>query len=810
MKCRFRFLPLYFFLLLLLSSEVRSQSVERATPHAELHEASGSMVQDRTVRLRERHVTLELIESEEGREAIERFHRLRERGYYEERTRLLEIPAIGDRREFFVRNLEESAAGNILFDELEFELVRMSSDLDTGERVEIWAVPDELGPDKVSESILDQMLEGMTDRTPANSIEPQRGVVEISRSLFGDQPGADGVGVLKVLIADLQDGWEEGGDNLFTAGFFDPVNLLPRSQSSFSNEADIIYINSLPGLYREGIGPIGPRLNTIAHELQHLIHAGYDRLSTFQNEGQSELAEILTGFSARPMNFLNSGTEMRGDVQGSQRWIYRFRREAGDVVLFDYQRAQLLHGYLEELVGPVETGSLTRSTQTRDAAYREILERNDTSWQEFLTGFYVTAYANRRQGEASGFTRPQLANVRVANPGVFYGADRQPWIFGREERLYYGGALYTKWFGVEELSLTIEASEGISQRLLYRKRGDRDFTLLVPESGEFLLGGDGSLYEEVVLVSVNHTPQGSSATAAESRVFRYNAIWEPTDLVLEELSYHGDAALFFPLPDGQSYALGVRISSDIDASVESVRFTVNPRESALRGQGSFELSLREASTSTINPNVLVPGPVIASQQVSTNDISLHENHVGVDSEAWLLEADEEYFVVMEVVEDEGGLYVEFLMDEGSEDTEDVNYFPARTYVGIREGGEHLGWSRFNRNNNLLMAVSLVGFRETGRPEFPEGPVSASVELLANYPNPFSGQTTIPLSLPEEAEIEISIHDILGRRVDRIFSGSLPAGVHRLPYDAGHLASGIYFYRLRYSGGSLSRRMTLLR
>jgi len=401
---------------LLFPVMVQAQDLERAAPSGQSY-TSPSTLQQEVQEPREFHVTPILIDSEEGREALRLYQQYRSDGYYERDIRLMEMAELEDTRTFFVRNIEESLAGSAVFDTLSFVLARIGSDLGTGGRVEVWVEEDERSPTRISEAILDQILEGLADRTPATSVDPNRGVVEIARSLFGQQPNVDGTGTLKVLIANIQDGWGQDGQTIFTAGFFDPINLLPTSQNPHSNEADIIYINSMPGIYRPGIGQMGSRLNTIAHELQHLIHARYGNLSLFQNEGQSELAEVLSGYSARAMNFLNSPGEVRGDIDGSQRWIYRFRSGSGEEVLYDYQRAQLLHSYLEELIGPEDAGSLTRSTVTRDAAYREVLNRNGISLQDFFTDFWLSAYANRRVAdEPFGFSRPQLANVTYPTP----------------------------------------------------------------------------------------------------------------------------------------------------------------------------------------------------------------------------------------------------------------------------------------------------------------------------------------------------------------------------------------------------------
>jgi len=74
-------------------------------------------------------------------------------------------------------------------------------------------------------------------------------------------------------------------------------------------------------------------------------------------------------------------------------------------------------------------------------------------------------------------------------------------------------------------------------------------------------------------------------------------------------------------------------------------------------------------------------------------------------------------------------------------------------------------------------------------------------LEHNYPNPFSGQTTIRYALPEKANVELVIYDVLGREVRRLVDESNRAGQHEVTWDGRSasgqpLASGVYFYRLK--------------
>jgi len=83
-------------------------------------------------------------------------------------------------------------------------------------------------------------------------------------------------------------------------------------------------------------------------------------------------------------------------------------------------------------------------------------------------------------------------------------------------------------------------------------------------------------------------------------------------------------------------------------------------------------------------------------------------------------------------------------------------------------------------------------------------------LISNYPNPFNAQTTIRFYLPKPAQVELTIFDILGRRIEGLIDGDLEAGPHRIIWDAGEWPSGLYFYVLNSGGRILAGKMTLLK
>ena len=86
------------------------------------------------------------------------------------------------------------------------------------------------------------------------------------------------------------------------------------------------------------------------------------------------------------------------------------------------------------------------------------------------------------------------------------------------------------------------------------------------------------------------------------------------------------------------------------------------------------------------------------------------------------------------------------------------------------------------------------------------PLPEAVELGQNYPNPFNPETTITYRLAVSAEVQLDVFDISGQRVATLFRGYRPEGTYQTRWrgtNAGgaELASGVYFYQLRYMGAS---------
>jgi hypothetical protein len=75
-----------------------------------------------------------------------------------------------------------------------------------------------------------------------------------------------------------------------------------------------------------------------------------------------------------------------------------------------------------------------------------------------------------------------------------------------------------------------------------------------------------------------------------------------------------------------------------------------------------------------------------------------------------------------------------------------------------------------------------------------------------YPNPANSITVIPIELPEAAQVNVSLLDMMGRTVKVIEKNKLPKGNSKLFFDASDLAPGVYSVTLQTGSHSYSRRV----
>lgn len=83
-------------------------------------------------------------------------------------------------------------------------------------------------------------------------------------------------------------------------------------------------------------------------------------------------------------------------------------------------------------------------------------------------------------------------------------------------------------------------------------------------------------------------------------------------------------------------------------------------------------------------------------------------------------------------------------------------------------------------------------------------------LKQNYPNPFPTSTQIEFTLADPGFTRLVVYDMLGREIEVLIEENRLQGTHSVNFDADNLPAGMYLYKLESDGGSIVKKMLILR
>ncbi len=91
-----------------------------------------------------------------------------------------------------------------------------------------------------------------------------------------------------------------------------------------------------------------------------------------------------------------------------------------------------------------------------------------------------------------------------------------------------------------------------------------------------------------------------------------------------------------------------------------------------------------------------------------------------------------------------------------------------------------------------------------------GSLPNDFSIAQNYPNPFNPTTAIQYNLPINSDVNLTVYDIQGRRIETLVDDNQSAGNHIVIWNAADKPSGVYFYNIRAGDFSETKRMTLVK
>jgi len=92
---------------------------------------------------------------------------------------------------------------------------------------------------------------------------------------------------------------------------------------------------------------------------------------------------------------------------------------------------------------------------------------------------------------------------------------------------------------------------------------------------------------------------------------------------------------------------------------------------------------------------------------------------------------------------------------------------------------------------------------------------ATYNIHQNYPNPFNPVTTLRYDLPEQANVNIIIYDMLGRQVRTLLNQTQDAGYRSVIWNATNdygnpVSAGVYLYKIQAGEFVQTKKMVLLK
>ena len=108
-------------------------------------------------------------------------------------------------------------------------------------------------------------------------------------------------------------------------------------------------------------------------------------------------------------------------------------------------------------------------------------------------------------------------------------------------------------------------------------------------------------------------------------------------------------------------------------------------------------------------------------------------------------------------------------------------------------------------NNGLTLITL--YAQTKSMNF-NVPINTIIQ--GAYPNPFNPISTIKFSLSNDSQIELSIHNVNGEKVEKLYNGYKNAGFHQIVWNAKNVPSGMYFFTLNTPDGIHTQKLLLLK
>ena len=132
-----------------------------------------------------------------------------------------------------------------------------------------------------------------------------------------------------------------------------------------------------------------------------------------------------------------------------------------------------------------------------------------------------------------------------------------------------------------------------------------------------------------------------------------------------------------------------------------------------------------------------------------------------------------------------------------------------------ESTDTLMFNLVNDTENMLPQLAPDGNYCPANVGIGKNTKPASFPILYNYPNPFNPVTHLRYNLPEDALVNITIYDMMGRQVSTLVSSQQTAGFKSVLWNATNdkgspVSAGLYLYTIQARQFRQTKKMVLLK
>jgi len=651
----------------------------------------------------------------------------------------------------------------------------------SADHINIWVEDTEWNNFHVILGDVQGILNGLLFTTPASSINPDSGITFIIHQYFGTPPDFDDDGITDFLITDIKDGWKE--NEPFIAGYFNPIDQYENGTSvggsliAGSNERDLLYIDSYPGIFTDTSHQFEQVLATVAHEYQHLIHYNYDRAEeTWVNEGLSELSSFLCGYGLRnPSAYL---LDCSIDLTGWDNTITNALKHYAKTALWTY--------YLYEKSGSDLTREITQSVLPGVEGVSSALMRQGImiSFSDLLIHFFITIIMNDGSlNNLHGFTLGQLEDLRAVPQKTVV---EYPYDISVQQKPYSlqlyslenGDSLYVQFF----------ALPAATDRYIQKTAKDSEYSL-----------------EEI--------------TGTDYQDFEFGSRWLKEKLMIINTSNNNSILAFNILAAEKYYVTSLAYSTATEADLNIVTTGnicanqfVAPYDSCI---------LRSVSFNSVQSRGRVRLHIYLDPlQDAGNPLDTVSEYSNILENEWVT-LDLENFQIMRNQNETFDLGVEFV-DYGvlgySKDPSNLN----RSYLRRENDNTFSLLSDFKANNEILNGIWMIRMEYAAPLNYkPEPPDDSKIPFTINligptpFPTPGNPAMRVQYTISKPGRVKIEVFNVLGQKIRTVFDGydQGPIGVRW--WDGTNMnqkpvASGQYFLCFAYNERSEIRKIVLLR